>query len=413
MALRWRHEGWRKLYVREEGTFAQLPLYARALAAELLKIIDSAGRIDCNGKEPWRAIAWRLGATRGDRRMLKRDLDLLLEDGYLVRDPQTGDLIVRNFLLAHPHLVVEEAEGVDRVATEDGQEGAEIYDLPVHRAAARGHRELGDVVPLHHGQGEFALVPPPPVVTDQLGFGWAPPPPVVCASVTPHNPERASVAPTSVTPEVLAAVQPPQRAAHDPRPVHDGATTVQRKVTQLAAVLSFRSEDQRRSDPRGDQRAHPDPLLSVVPTDSRSQMPPEGGVQDLDQVARTLAGEQERLRREVDPDVPSLPLTDTTTRILRLLRGGWTEEVLRHALVSAAFEAQQKRTLRWFNGVDNWKEDSMRRALAARPARRAAPAPRAPTSSTSSTTQPVALPAGERAGMAELAVAWAALGIAR
>jgi hypothetical protein len=103
--MRWRYERWVKLYAREEGSFSQLPLYVRALAAELLKICDEDGRIVLRGKAPWDAIAFQLGADLSDRRLLKKHVPQLLADGYL--ELAGGDLFVRNFTVAQT--------GVDRV----------------------------------------------------------------------------------------------------------------------------------------------------------------------------------------------------------------------------------------------------------------------------------------------------------
>lgn len=92
--MRWELEPWRKLYRREEGSFALLPLYVRSLAAELLKFVDDDGRFFVGSHEPWEAIARTCGATTGDRRMLRQHVPMLLTDGYLVRD---GDYIrIRN-----------------------------------------------------------------------------------------------------------------------------------------------------------------------------------------------------------------------------------------------------------------------------------------------------------------------------
>jgi hypothetical protein len=103
--MRWRYEKWVKLYVREEGSFSQLPLYVRAIAGELLKICDEAGRIALRGKEPWAAIAFQLGSDASDRRLLRKHIPQLLEDGYL--ELAGGDLVIRNFTVAQT--------GVDRV----------------------------------------------------------------------------------------------------------------------------------------------------------------------------------------------------------------------------------------------------------------------------------------------------------
>jgi hypothetical protein len=84
--MNWHREKWRKLYVREEGTFAQLPLFARALAAEILKLVDDAGVIEIGGGRTFEeVVAWRLGATRGDRRLLSQMLPLLFADRYITQ----------------------------------------------------------------------------------------------------------------------------------------------------------------------------------------------------------------------------------------------------------------------------------------------------------------------------------------
>jgi hypothetical protein len=86
---------WVRLYRREEGSFGQLPLYVRALAKQLLVLTDDHGVIRIGNREPADAIAFALGATRGDRRMLARDISLLIADGYLIHD---GDALrVRKF----------------------------------------------------------------------------------------------------------------------------------------------------------------------------------------------------------------------------------------------------------------------------------------------------------------------------
>jgi hypothetical protein len=96
--MNWRHETWRKLYVREEGTFAQLPLFTRGLAAELLKICDDSGVIALGGKPLVNVIAFRLGATTGDRRLLPSAVAALFQDGYLIPGPDC--VRMKNFVPA-------------------------------------------------------------------------------------------------------------------------------------------------------------------------------------------------------------------------------------------------------------------------------------------------------------------------
>lgn len=85
--------------MREEGSFASLPLLVRALGALLIKICDDTGIIHTGGRAPAEAIAFQLGADRNDRHTLPRLLDALLADQYLVME-SNGDIRVRNFRTA-------------------------------------------------------------------------------------------------------------------------------------------------------------------------------------------------------------------------------------------------------------------------------------------------------------------------
>jgi hypothetical protein len=71
-----------------------LPLYVRALAAELMKFCDDQGRIFVGGRAPWDAIARIARADMGERRLLKQHIPMLIADGYLVQDGQ--HLIIKN-----------------------------------------------------------------------------------------------------------------------------------------------------------------------------------------------------------------------------------------------------------------------------------------------------------------------------
>lgn len=85
---------WRKLYCVEKGPFAGLPLYVRALAAELLKYTDDAGRIWVTEGDPIPSLTRLMGAHQGDVRLLRKHIPQLLEDGYLTREG--GYLVIRN-----------------------------------------------------------------------------------------------------------------------------------------------------------------------------------------------------------------------------------------------------------------------------------------------------------------------------
>lgn len=100
--MNWRHETWRKLYIREEGSFAALSYSARAAAAMLLKICDEQGRIySRHGEEILDAICFRFGADRGERRMVKKGIDELVADEHLVIG--LGWVRIRNFRRAQGH----------------------------------------------------------------------------------------------------------------------------------------------------------------------------------------------------------------------------------------------------------------------------------------------------------------------
>lgn len=147
MTLRWRYETWRKLYVREEGTFAGLPLFARALAGELLKFADVNGRIPLGGKEPWLVVAQVGRAEMGERRLLRRLVPLLIADNYLV---VTGDwLWIRNMVPAQEgrDRVVNSAaidREIDAIVTRPELESSANGDSVVHEPSTSGARVVHD-----------------------------------------------------------------------------------------------------------------------------------------------------------------------------------------------------------------------------------------------------------------------------
>jgi hypothetical protein len=116
--MNWRREKWLKLYQREEGTFAALPLVTRAIAGQLMKYADEIGCIDTGGRSLVETIAFRAGATRGDRRVLKTSLDELLRDGFLIAT-STG-VRIRNFCIAQGREATSTVQrpSTDRATTE-------------------------------------------------------------------------------------------------------------------------------------------------------------------------------------------------------------------------------------------------------------------------------------------------------
>jgi len=130
--IRWQYEPWVKLYIREQGSFAALPLFTRALGAELLKICDQEGRISLHGRSAVDAIAFQLGATRGDRRQLARALPELVADGYLIEE--TDALRIRNFQHA------QRRKKAGRDDTGSGRDGASNERPNVLEASANEPR---------------------------------------------------------------------------------------------------------------------------------------------------------------------------------------------------------------------------------------------------------------------------------
>lgn len=106
---------WFRTWRKETPRFRQLPLYVRAIAGEILKLTDDEGVIWIGDKAPSDAIAFALGATKGDRRMLVRDVEALLAAGYFRHD---GDrLVAANFRL-----------------WQDREPGDDVFEPPASRA---------------------------------------------------------------------------------------------------------------------------------------------------------------------------------------------------------------------------------------------------------------------------------------
>lgn len=115
--MKFKYETWRKIYVREEGSFGRLPWFARAAGMMLLKICDDAGRIDVGeGGDLVEAVAFRMGATAGDRRMMRKLFPLLVEDGFLTRDGRY--YVVKNFVAAQGSRMAVDPEPRTRTGRE-------------------------------------------------------------------------------------------------------------------------------------------------------------------------------------------------------------------------------------------------------------------------------------------------------
>ena len=86
MPISFRHTERVHLYRQEQGAFRQLSLITKSVASYLLKLVDKAGGwLPLHGRAPWDAV--RIAAPgecgQSDRRILKRAIRELLEEGYL------------------------------------------------------------------------------------------------------------------------------------------------------------------------------------------------------------------------------------------------------------------------------------------------------------------------------------------
>lgn len=135
---------WVRLYREEKGTFAMLPLFARALAKELLIIADDNGLIELGGRDAVDAIARQLGADTSDRRLLKKYIPMLIEDGYLVA--KGSDLVIRK--------LVERQSNKKPTTHEPGTNNARVEHEPstsderaVHESATSDERTRNEISP--------------------------------------------------------------------------------------------------------------------------------------------------------------------------------------------------------------------------------------------------------------------------
>lgn len=114
--MKFKHETWRKLYVREEGSFARLPWLARAAAGMLLKICDESGRIEVGDQKLADVVAFRMGATVSDRRMMHKLFPLLEEDRYIVK--KGSQYVIRNYHAAQKDWRGDDASSQESVPGE-------------------------------------------------------------------------------------------------------------------------------------------------------------------------------------------------------------------------------------------------------------------------------------------------------
>lgn len=149
MPINFKHAERVHLYRDEQGGFRQLSLITKSVAAYLLKLVDRAGGwLPLHGRQPWDAV--RVAAPgacgQGDRRILRRAITELLEEGYLelgalvdgellpCEEAEAEYMAIRNWVPAQ--------NGCDRDKTTRWHE--ERLDRAKHRTLARPSTENQD-----------------------------------------------------------------------------------------------------------------------------------------------------------------------------------------------------------------------------------------------------------------------------
>ena len=133
---------WVKLWREEKGAFAQLPFFARSLDAQLKKFADAHGVIDTGARPHADAIAFRAGADRGDRRLLRKFLPMLEEAGAIRLEP--GRIVLLRWGEEQaPAVVPDTSEESEESAPDDNDEGTN-ETRPDHDAAANETRPSND-----------------------------------------------------------------------------------------------------------------------------------------------------------------------------------------------------------------------------------------------------------------------------
>jgi hypothetical protein len=196
--VNWRNETWRKLYIREEGSFASLSYSARALAGQLLKHCDGTGRLYARrGEDIKDAICFRVGANRGERRFVRPAVDELLADGYLVA--QDGYVRIRNFTRVHggglegeevlsgpaPMDAHEAAANLQRTSDEPVTNEQRTSDEPVTNGPRPCNEESGKRLESRAIGADVPSVPFLPSVPSEEEEESAPPPPAPTPAPAP------------------------------------------------------------------------------------------------------------------------------------------------------------------------------------------------------------------------------------
>jgi hypothetical protein len=234
--VNWRYETWRKLYVREEGSFAALSYSARAAAAMLLKLCDDRGRIyPRRGEGVVESVCFRLGADRGERRMVRKAIAELVADGYLAQGE--GWLRIRNFHLAQGRPGdAEPVANVSRPSVDHAASETRTSVEPVANGSPMSTEEcvkspepLAPVSDVPSGSSEPAMTAEQaarardPKVPLEVGPGWVRVAPVLLPRDPVHHEQMRRI--VEDPPRAAAQTDPP---SPQPRSIRPGGVTAQR-----------------------------------------------------------------------------------------------------------------------------------------------------------------------------------------
>lgn len=423
MPLDWRYAKFRRLYVREEGKFAQMSFWARNLAAYLLKLVDDRGELALAGRGPVGAIAFQAGATPGDRRILRRVIVELFDEGYLVHDESRDCLVIRNFTPAQRRQ--DEREPVVSRA----RAGRE----PVASRARAGREPCTKTAP------SIENVDPEPAVHMRASSGSSGSSVSGRAAAAPARVRGNSPGPDETPAAPEQAENPASLPAADPGRPGAGLDSGKNPGESVARAAQDSSRDPDDGDPESRDTGHRDDRRGTGP-DARAarrarrpahgtghggydaalgadapagaaagSVPARGHAgadrrnasangtgghawtpervanhtehlctpEDRHAVVEVLWAEQNRLRRSVDPSLPDLPLGGPggiRDRVADCLSPeDFTPAQCWHALQMLGHEAELKKQhglplpLEWLNGTWNWRRSSILQAVANTP----------------------------------------------
>lgn len=132
---------WVRLYREEKGKFRMLPLFARALAKQLLIIAGDDGVIELGGLAAEDAIARQLGADTSDRRLLRKYVPMLLEEGYLVH---RGDVLIIRKLVERQMDRAPKAPDATSNRARTGNESSTSGERVEHEQSTSGERTVNE-----------------------------------------------------------------------------------------------------------------------------------------------------------------------------------------------------------------------------------------------------------------------------